>query len=337
LCHNCQCAESGLASGAQGWILFFTYPPVSIGGESPIFGEKMQLKFSSLLATSSTLLLAFGLPSMVSAQTGHTADAMQAVLPEAPAPVLMAMATPVDTESVPQSGQVAPSNTAAQNSSQHEKAEQQMKEQEHQRVLGILPAFNTSYRSDAVSLTASQKMRLAFRSAVDPVTFAGALVVAGVHEAQDSNTGFGWGPEGYGKRAGAAYLDSFDGTMIGNGILPAVLHQDPRYFRLGQGTFRHRMLYALATTVVCKHDKTGKWEPNYSNIAGNIAAGGISNLYYPSSDSGIGQTFTNGLVVTAEGSIGSIFQEFWPDIARKLLHQDPTHGLDAQAAGKTGK
>jgi hypothetical protein len=61
-----------------------------------------------------------------------------------------------------------------------------------------------------------------------------------------------------------------------------------------------------------------------------LASGGISNLYYPSSDSGVGQTFSNGFLVTAEGGFGSIFQEFWPDISRKFLHKDPTHGLDAQ-------
>jgi len=223
--------------------------------------------------------------------------------------------------------------------SQHEKAEEQIKEQEKQRVLGIVPSFGVSYRSDAVSLTAGQKVKLAFRSATDPVAFGVAFVAAGYHEAMDDDKGFGWGIEGYGKRSGAAYLDAFDGAMIGNGILPAVLHQDPRYFRLGHGTTTHRLLYALATNVVCKHDNTGKWEPNYSNVSGNIISGAISNLYYPSSDSEISQTFTNGFVVTAEGGFGSIFQEFWPDISRKVLHKDPTRGLDAQvrAADKAEK
>jgi hypothetical protein len=215
--------------------------------------------------------------------------------------------------------------------SQYEKGEEQIKEQEKQRVVGILPSFNVSYRADAVSLTAGQKMRLALRSSVDPVTVGAAFLIAGYHEALDDDPGFGWGLEGYGKRSGAAYLDLFNGTMIGNGVLPAILHQEPRFFRLGHGTVTHRLLYALATNVVCKHDNTGKWEPNYSNIGGNIASGAISNLYYPKSNSDIGQTFSNGFIVTAEGGIGSIFQEFWPDISRKFLHKDPTHGLDAQA------
>ncbi len=160
-----------------------------------------------------------------------------------------------------------------------------------------------------------------------------AFLVAGLHEALDDDAGFGWGPEGYFKRSGAAYLDAFDGNMIGNGLLPAILHQDPRYFRMGpaHGTVKRRILYSLASNVVCKHDNTGKWEPK-SKIGGTIIAGAISNLYYPSQNAGWGQTIGNGMIVTAEGTIGSLFQEFWPDISRKLLHRYPTRGLDAQQA-----
>ena len=280
------------------------------------------------------------LPSCALAQETTSRLIAVSELPEAPqpqqAPAGQSQATPQPAPSATQ-GQGSSSSqfTEQQPSgtkSQREKANEQIKEEEHQRILGIAPAFNTSYRgSDAVSMTASQKMSLAFRSSVDPFTFAAGFLVAGYHEALDQNTGFGWGPEGYGKRAGAAYLDAFDGTMIGNGILPVILRQDPRYFRLGYGTKTHRLLYSAATTVICKHDNTGKWEPNYSNVGGNIISGAISNYYYPSSGSGIGQTFSNGMIVTAEGAFGSLFQEFWPDISRKLFHRDPTHGLDAQA------
>jgi hypothetical protein len=297
--------------------------------------SKLRLSFALILSLSVFNGSAYTLHAQ--GQTEKTGAAQ--ALPEAPAPVLMAMATEDGQNPVPQSGSSSSSSASSAGPSQREKAAAQLKEQEHQRVLGIVPAFNISYRSDAVSLTRMQKMSLALHSSLDPVTFAGAFLVAGYHELKDDNTGFGWGAEGYGKRAGAAYLDSINGTMIGNGILPSLLHQDPRYFRLGHGTFTHRLLYSLATNVVCKHDNTGKWEPNYSNVLGNIASGGISNLYYPSSDSGIGQTFTNGFIVTAEGGFGSIFQEFWPDFSRKFLHKDPTHGLDAQvrAGAKQGK
>jgi hypothetical protein len=215
--------------------------------------------------------------------------------------------------------------------SKHQKAEEQIKQQEHQRVMGIIPAFNISYRGDAVSLTPAEKVRLAFHSTIDPYAFGLAFIVAGLGEAKGDNPGFGWGPEGYAKRSGAAYLDAFDGTMIGNAFLPIMLHQDPRYFRLGHGSASHRFFYAVATSFICKHDNTGKWEPNYSNVGGNIISGAISNLYYPDSKSGVAQTFEAGMTVTFEGTFGATLQEFWPDISRKIFHKDPTNGLDAQA------
>jgi hypothetical protein len=293
----------------------------------------MHFGFSLFSATLATGLALLALPSQLSAQEPAAQRTIVAELPDAPAPEFaLASAAPAQQPAPPASATPAQDSSSSQapsaqpttEKSQHDKAEEQIREQEQQRVVGILPSFNVSYRSDAVSLTAKQKLGLAFRSSTDPVAFAVAAAAAGYHEVGDDDTGFGW------KRWGAAYLDAFDGAMIGNGILPAILHQDPRYFRLGHGSTTHRLLYALMTNVMCKHDNTGKWEPNYSNVTGNIISGAISNLYYPSENSGIGQTFTNGFLVTAEGGFGSIFQEFWPDISRKFLHKDPTRGLDAQ-------
>jgi len=212
--------------------------------------------------------------------------------------------------------------------SKYQKAEEQIREQEKQRVLGLVPSFNVSYRTDAVSLTGGQKMRLAFHTTRDPFIIGSAFLVAGYHEALNDLSGFSWGPKGYMERVGVVYLDTFDGTMIGNGVLPALLHQDPRYFRMGYGSTMHRIKYSLSTSVIARHDNTGKREPNYSNVLGNLAAGGISNLYYPGNH-GVGLTISNGMIQTAEGAVGSLFQEFWPDISRKFLHKDPTHGHDA--------
>lgn len=217
-------------------------------------------------------------------------------------------------------------------------AAEQVRRQEKQRVLGILPTFSLTYLGDqTVSLTAKQKFDLAIHSSADPTSFVIPFFVAGFNELQDDDKGFPWGMKGLGERAGAAYLDALDGNMIGNAILPSILHQDPRYFRLGHGGALHRVLYAAAAVFICKHDNTGRWEPNYSNVGGNIAAGALSNLYYPSAESGVGLTFTNGFIVTAEGAIGSELNEFWPDLSRRILHKDPTRGLDAQMKAEDEK
>lgn len=270
-------------------------------------------------------------------------------LPDAPAPRL-ALAAQGSGGAEQGSAGTMTQNTAAQDGQEaggasavrqterqehHEKARQQLKTEEEQRVLGMVPMFGTTYVWNAASLSAGQKMSLAFRSAIDPFTFAAAVLVAGSHEALDDEPGFQWGAAGFGQRAGAAYLDAFDGNMIGGGILPALLHQDPRYFRMGHGSFRRRLFYAIEATVVCRGDK-GRNEVNYSNIGGNLAAGAISNLYYPEQKAGWGQTIGNGLIVTAENTAGGIFDEFWPDISRTLFHRDPTRGTDGKAAAASG-
>lgn len=203
---------------------------------------------------------------------------------------------------------------------QEQKAARQVKQQEHQRILGIFPNFNSSYVPDAVALTSKHKFELALKAALDPVTFGVAAVDAGISQLENDYAGYGQGAQGYFKRWGASYADSFDGGLLGNAVFPSLLHQDPRYFRKGEGSFSSRLWYAIGTTVRCKGDN-GKWQPNYSNILGNIAAGGISNLYYPSTDRGAGLTFERAFTVTAEGSIGAILVEFWPDISRKFHHK----------------
>lgn len=204
--------------------------------------------------------------------------------------------------------------------SQQDQAEQQLKQQEHQRILGIIPNFNTTNLQNAAPLSPKQKFHLAFRSAIDPFQFVASGALAGFGQARDDDPGYGQGVEGYAQRYGASYADSADGVLWGNAIYPVLLHEDPRYFRKGSGSFRARFLYAISTTVWTKNDN-GTWGPNYANVLGNLTAGGISNLYYPSTNRGIGLTFEGAATVTAEGALGALGVEFWPDISRKLFHK----------------
>jgi hypothetical protein len=194
--------------------------------------------------------------------------------------------------------------------SRQDLAEEQMHEQEKQRVLGVFPNFYVSYEKDAVPLTASQKFRLALRMSLDPTAFAIAGVTAGVEQSQNDFSGYGQGTLGYAKRFGASFGDGFTSILIGDAILPSILHQDPRYLYKGVGSIRSRALYAIASVVICRGDN-GHWQPNYSNVLGNLASAGISNIYYPSTDrNGPRLTIDNSLLITASGAIGSLLEEF---------------------------
>jgi hypothetical protein len=206
--------------------------------------------------------------------------------------------------------QIAASNTSVRVVfSSQELAEQQVHVEEKQRVLGIVPNFYTSYVWDAEPLTTRQKFQLAWRSSIDPVTFLGAGVAAGIQQWDDDFNGYGQGAQGYAKRFGAAYADGFSGVMLGGAIFPSLLHQDPRYFYKGTGTIRSRVLYAISTVVICKGDN-GRWQPNYSNVLGTFAAAGISNAYYPPANRGFQLTIDNALIGTATGAAGALLQEF---------------------------
>jgi hypothetical protein len=220
---------------------------------------------------------------------------------------------PLSTPPVP--GQPAPGLSEQQ---RKDKAAAELRAQEHQRILGVMPNFNTSNVQDAEPLTAARKFELAAKGALDPFTFMVAGLDAGLSQGENSFPEYGQGAVGYGKRFGASYADSFDSTMLGNALFPVLLKQDPRYFRKATGSFGSRLWYAIYSTVRCRDDD-GRWAPNYSNVLGNIAAGGISNLYYPSADRGAGLTFERAATVTAEGAIGAAFIEFWPDISRKMF------------------
>jgi len=192
---------------------------------------------------------------------------------------------------------------------QVEIAEDQIKEQEKQRVLGIVPNYYVTYVPNAAPLDTKQKFELAWKTTVDPVTFIITGAVAGIQQANNTFSGYGQGAQGYGKRYGANYADLVVGTYIGGAILPSLLHQDPRYFYKGTGTTKSRFLYAIANAVICKGDN-GRWQPNYSNLLGSLAAGGISNAYYPGSDRGAGLTFENFGIGVGATAAANVLQEF---------------------------
>ena len=203
-------------------------------------------------------------------------------------------------------------------------AEQQITVEEHQRILGVLPNFFVSYVPDAAPLTRKQKFKLAVVVSRDPVTFFTTGVTAGIEQWQGDFAGYGQEFSGYAKRYGATYGDRLSSTFLGAALLPALLHQDPRYFYRGHGHIVVRALYAISTVAVCKGDN-GRWQPNYSNILGNLGAAGISTLYYPESDRhSVQVTVTNTLLGIAEGAFGTLFQEF-------LLHHF-THGTPPPVA-----
>ena len=298
-------------------------------------GEWMHLGSCLVPATLLTGIAMLAMPSPLFSQQANSPQAVVAVIEltdapkpqfalpiaddpsqDAPAQLAPAQQTPASTPTAKgSSSSQTPAQLPAAGKSQSDTSADQLREQEHQRVMGVMATFNTTRRKDALPLTPGQKFQLFFKSSTDPCPFMLAGSIAGIGQAADSYEEWGQGAQGYAKRFGAAYSDAFIGNFFGNAVLPVVMHEDHRYFQMGTGSPTKRVLWAAASTVWCRRDN-GKWGPNYANVAGNLIGAAISNVYYPASEHTVSNTINDGLSVSAEGIIGAELIEFWPDIVR---------------------
>lgn len=160
----------------------------------------------------------------------------------------------------------------------------QVEVEENQRGFGVIPNFYAVYVPDPEPLTPRLKFDLAFKLVRDPITAGSVALLAGVGQATGTPS-YDGGVEGFGQRTAAIYANQFTDIMIGGAVLPSLLHQDPRYFYQGSGSTFSRMVHVISSVVIAKGDN-GQWQPNYSNIGGDLASAAISNAYYPASDRG---------------------------------------------------
>ncbi len=301
----------------------------------------------------SAVFATFTLAAPLAAQELVAAANSPVTLPDAPNPELRDNSSSPDNFSSSQPSDQQQTTTPAadgqqtttpapQEGPQEETPEQrkaraaaELKLETKQRMAGVIPNFNTVNSGKAAPLSPGQKFHLFFKGAFDPYQFVLAGIDAGIGQAENENPGYGQGFEGYAKRYGANYADNFSGNFFGNALLPTVLHQDPRYYRLGHGSIVHRALYSMSTTFRTYGDN-GKWQPAYSNLTGNFIGAAISNLYYPEGDRGIQPTLRRALSVTYQGTIGGMLQEFYPDIADKYKrHRARVAAAKAAADGIT--
>jgi len=193
--------------------------------------------------------------------------------------------------------------------SSKEVATQQVKAEEQQRVLRVIPNIYVVYEPHPEPLTTSMKFHLAYKSLTNPFFFGRTAAWAGVAQARNDPSEWHQGAEGYGKRLGAGFADAVSGSLISNAILPSLLHQDPRYFYQGSGTKKSRALHAMLAPVICKGDN-GAWQPNYSQWGGSLIGYSISTAYYPASSRTATHVFQTFGIDMGLHVVGSLAQEF---------------------------
>jgi hypothetical protein len=165
-------------------------------------------------------------------------------------------------------------------------------------------------------LTPKEKFKIASQDAFDRGTIILAAAFAGEAQLNHSDPTFGQGAAGYGRYFATSYSDYIIGDYMTEGILPTLLHQDPRYFRKGTGSGFSRLGYACGQ-IFLTHGDNGKVQVNYSELLGNSAAVAISQSYYPDSRDAPDAVSKLGMQLGVDMA-SNVLKEFWPDITRKL-------------------
>jgi hypothetical protein len=195
------------------------------------------------------------------------------------------------------------------------------------RVLGVLPNYRTAnFTADYHPINARHKMTIALKDSFDyPLVGIGAIYASFYH-LEDSHPQFGEGFKGYLRRFSTSYSDQVIGNMLTEGVLPVAFHEDPRYFRIGEGTKRHRAVYALTRILVTRTDSGGK-SFNFAEVVGNGSATLIGWSYYTDSRNpeDYFQAFGTALATDA---ISQVLKEFWPDIKHRYFNHQKAVATD---------
>jgi len=216
--------------------------------------------------------------------------------------------------------QVVPANPSQSSSSQvSEDGNQQSGESK--RILGLIPNYRTSPSlQDYQPLSNGQKFKMASEDAFDRGTVALGVLFGADGQITNSNRSFGHGAAGFARYSGAAYGDLVIGDYMTEGVFPSLLHQDPRYFRRGNGTAWSRLGYAVGRIFLTRTD-SGAQQFNYSEIVGNSTAVAISNAYYANNRTASDAVSQLGLQIGVDMA-GNILKEFWPDLQKKFKRRN---------------
>jgi hypothetical protein len=257
---------------------------------------------SALIAGVVTIFFLLLLPTITWSQAQNVEP------PEAPQQVPTAQNNPSSSPS--------DSVTAAQDKSDDSQGKQT------KRMFGVVPNFAAvSAHTQLPPLSTREKFSLAAHdSIVDYSSFTWAGILAAQALALNSDPELGSGFAGYGRYYWRTFTDGVSGTFFTEAIVPALMHEDPRYYTLGKGGFFRRTGYAISRAFVTKTDSGGT-HFNTSEVVGNALEAGLSNAYYPPQERGFSQTTLNWGTQMESAVLNHIFQEFWPDIRKKVLRQ----------------
>lgn len=156
------------------------------------------------------------------------------------------------------------------------------------RLFFALPNFLTVENGSPASLlTSGGKFKAVAKGSFDYAQIHWYAIIGAIGQTENSEPGYGQGWAAYGKRVGSSAADGAIENFMTQAILPSILHQDPRYYQMGEGKTWNRITYSASRILITRSD-SGHKEFNFSEVFGSALSASISTYsYHPRSDRSI--------------------------------------------------
>ncbi len=165
---------------------------------------------------------------------------------------------------------------------------------------------------------AGDKVLLGLRASARPFTPLAWLTSAGYTHLTNSSPNYGTNGEAFAQRFGAAAALNVSKEIFSDSVMAPILHQDPRYYKLGrsQGFFK-RSIYSVTRPVIGRTDG-GHTIPNFAYLSGTAGAAALTKAYYPPRNQSAGEVFQTFGTTLGGTAIGYLVNEFSDDIFQFL-------------------
>jgi hypothetical protein len=166
----------------------------------------------------------------------------------------------------------------------------------------------------APTLSADDKVLLGLRDAFSLFSAAGWFTDAGYEQLVNGSPNYGTDRGALGQRLGAAAIRDITEGVFTDSIMSPILHEDPRYYRMGPGhNIFVRAIYAGTRPIITRTDG-GHTTINLALLAGTAGGSALTNTYYPPLNRGFTQTAETFGGSIGGSALGDLVSEFYDDI-----------------------
>ena len=211
--------------------------------------------------------------------------------------------------------------------------------QQPKRILGFMPNFR-SVSGGAVAHPPGWKynFQIATHQAVDYSSFIFLGITSLTAEAINSHPVLGKGADGFYAYTWRGFLDKTDGTYLGAWFLPSLLHEDTRYYAMGnRRSIPIRALYVISRQVVTR-TYGGNETPNIAGLGGKVLTQIVSREYYPPGATSFDVLATKFAYSAMRDIAFTSIREFYPDVAAHYIrkHREKVARLAAKDVQSSG-